>query len=159
MKKLYFLFMIVVLLSIGILGSTLYDPIDSVAVLNEVNPTDNRYYLSFENENIILEKVLDIFSSYSVEIKKIYPKNRLVIDDPKIEEQLFSFSYYDLKTLKESYLQILDKYGLEEDILKVEQYGILLDKIEIKTDYQTLNALRGEFPNLLYSYQLNGSYQ
>ena len=72
---------------------------------------------------------------------------------------MFSFSYYDRELLEQQYKKILQNYGLDQDIEKVNRYGVLVSKVKIATDYSTLQQLLTRFPSLQYSHQLEGKYR
>lgn len=132
----------------------------TIVVSSMEKENKNNYYLTFKDQTITSRMISKLLINEKVEIKKVYPAHdQLVIVDSVIEEKLNSFYYIDEETLEEEYIEILKDYGLDEDILEVKQRGILIDKVYVNTDYETLTVLRRSFPNLLYSYQLDGFYQ
>lgn len=119
----------------------------------------NHYYLSFAKENCTSMTIEQYFRNLDIEIRTVYPKNQLVLDDEKINQKLYSFSYTTKEQLHEEYLSILEKYGLYQDMEKVNQYGVVISKVEIVSTYHTLKQVLKQNPSLQYSYQLNGKYQ
>lgn len=157
MRKIYFLGCILLFLFLSCLDNQITSD-HSATVFREANLSWNRYYLSFSKRNCTSKTLFLDQNEEEISIRRVYPVNRLAITDPKIEKQLSSFSYSDAKTLEEAYIRVLEQYGLEEDILKVEQYGVLLDKIEIKATYEALQRLLKRYPDLVYSYYLESGF-
>lgn len=160
MKKIYFLGIIVLLLFQVIIDNKIVVDNKQIDVFAENKPIiKNHYYISFRKENCTSINLEDYFKEFNIELETIYPENKLIIEDERINQQLSSFTYVDQNTLQNKYIMILEKYGLYDDIEKVKQYGIIISKVEIKTSYQELKKLLQRFPNLQYSYQKQGKYQ
>ena len=159
MKKIYFAFFFLLVLFQFFLTTTKEVSTVSQEVFRDNPIEQNHYYLSFEHETCTSRDLDTYFEDLDVEIERIYPKIQLSIVDDKINQQLFSFSYYDRELLEQQYKKILQNYGLDQDIEKVNRYGVLVSKVKIATDYSTLQQLLTRFPSLQYSHQLEGKYR
>lgn len=159
MKKIYFAFLLLFLLFQLFLTTTQEVSIVSQEVFEDKQIEQNHYYISFEQETCTSVDLDTYFRDFDIEIERIYPKIQLSIVDDRINQRLFSFPYYGRELLEQQYKQVLQKYGLDQDVEKVNHYGVLISKIEILSDYQTLQQLLSRFPNLQYSYQLEGKYR
>ena len=159
MKKIYFLFLSVILLFLVFINNSnnLFEKQETV--FKEDNYDEDHYYISFKSTNCSTLNLLSYFDNLDIELEVIYPKNNLIIDDEKINKELFSFSYSTISNLTNSYLYVLEKYGLEEDIEKIRLYGIIISKVKIDSTKENLNLLLEKFPDLQYSYYLEGKYQ
>lgn len=159
MKKIYFTFLIVIFLFLTFINNSNTTLEKHLEVFSEEMQEKNHYYIAFQNINCSSLNILSYFQDFDIEIEVIYPKNNLVIVDDRINQQLFSFSYSTISNLTKKYLSIIEKYGLSEDVEKVKQYGVLISKVKIIATSNTLNALLEKYPDLQYSYYLDGKYQ
>lgn len=159
MKKIYFAFFFLLVLFQFFLTTTKEMSTVSQEVFRDQSIEQNHYYLSFEHETCASRDLDTYFKDFDIEIERIYPKIQLSIVDDKINQQLFSFSYYGRELFEQQYKQILQKYGLDQDIEKVNRYGVLVSKVKILSDYQTLQQVLKHFPSLQYSYELDGKYR
>lgn len=159
MKKIYFAFFFLLVLFQFFLTTAKEVSTVSQEVFRDKQIEQNHYYLSFEHETCTSRDLDTYFKDFDIEIERIYPKIQLSIVDDKINQQLFSFSYYDRELLEQQYKKILQNYGLDQDIEKVNRYGVLILKVKILSDYSTLQQLLTRFPSLQYSHQLEGKYR
>jgi len=127
----------------------------------------SNFYLLFDEQKLTTKNFISLFSffnKYELQIKKIYP-----YFNPMYEEYL---SYHvgeviflndditaGLNTLVEKYLTILNDYGLDEEIDKVNLNGISIRVVLINCSNQTMVKFLTKYPKIKYSYQLDGIYR
>lgn len=159
MKKIYFAFFFLLVLFQFFLTTAKEVSTVSQEVFRDKQIEQNHYYLSFEHETCTSRDLDTYFKDFDIEIERIYPKIQLSIVDDRINQQLSSFSYYGRELFEQQYKQVLQKYGLDQDIEKVNRYGVLILKVKILSDYSTLQQLLTRFPSLQSSYRLEGKYR
>ncbi len=83
----------------------------------------------------------------NIDILKLEIEHNLVLNDEKVIEELNNINYINIDNYLNKYINILNKYGLYDDIDKVNIKGLKVKKILI-------NATRKEFNELKIKYNI-----
>ena len=121
-------------------------------VFNEQNETldDYDYYILYPNNELSTKNIDDYFKyilKSEYQIKTITPK----INDTwntNLKNNLNNISYVDMKYFVNKYINILNKYKLDEDVNNAKIYGIMIDKIVINTSLKNINILKSYHKDL-----------
>ncbi len=162
MKKYYFLSILIIALGVSIFiieKNKNQKDFLVVDVFKEKTVENTRYYLSCAKVLCNSQNIDTLFSPYNIEITKLYPQNNLVLNEDKILQQLQEFSFYNIEYFVNNYINILTRYGLRDDIEKINKYGVSIAKIEINASKEELQKILVDYPLLKYSRYLNGYYR
>ncbi len=121
-------------------------------VFSEQNDTlDNYdYYFLYPNNELSTENIDDYFKyilKNEYQIKTITPKINDTWND-NLKNELKNISYINKEDFINKYINILNKYKLDEDISNAKVYGIMIDKIVINTSLKNIDTLKTYHKNL-----------
>lgn len=117
------------------------------SVLNEEEK--RIYYLNSNQENITNITLDKIKNNFNIEFIRIYPKNKLAIEEDKIQTELEKFSYYAPESFIKRYREVLKKYGLFDDLEKIEIHGIPIKGIVVFCSKEEIQLLKNQYPKLI----------
>ena len=119
---------------------------NTIKVFGTESDTSNDYdnYILYTNNELSTKNIDDYFKyilKSEYQIKTITPKINEIWND-KLKHDLTNISYIDLNNFVNKYINILNKYNLDEDVNNARVHGIMIDKIVINTSLKNINALK-----------------
>lgn len=123
------------------------DKLEAASVFKEDAPKQG-YILDVSKEDFTNLNMRTILNKYSIEIKRVYPLNKLTLIDSKITKELTKFYYYSDKSLYEQYHCILTKYGLYQDLERFMSQGFKIKGLVVKVTSQNLSKLKQTYPKI-----------
>lgn len=146
MKKKVIIVMVTVFFLMAFIISN-QDKLEIASVFQEDSPKQG-YILDVSKEDFTNLNMRTILNKYSIEIKRVYPLNKLTLIDSKITKELTKFYYYSDKSLYEQYHHILTKYGLYQDLERFMLQGFKIKGLVIKVTSQNLSKLKQTYPKI-----------
>lgn len=128
---------------------------------NNNNDEYSQIYLLFENNSLTTNNFEDYLKYFR--ILKIYPYiNPIYVNRIKANYS-YTFNYqnhtYDLSEFKQSYIKNLKNLGLVSEANNYDINGVVINKVLVHTTMENINMFFKNFPNIKYSYNLNGIYK
>ena len=126
---------------------------NTIKVFGTASDTSNDYdnYILYTNNELSTKNIDDYFKyilKSEYQIKTITPKINEIWND-KLKNDLINISYIDLNNFVNKYINILNKYNLDEDISNSKVHGIMIDRIVINTSLKNINTLKTYHKNLI----------
>ena len=148
MKRFFFV-LVVFLFGLGIWGAGSFPQTIPVFASSSLNP--DAHLFVFDQVNCTSRNIRSFFLGNEMIIYRVYPKNRLAFMDETMQRRLSSFLYRDPEILERDYLAVLEAYGLFDDMERVRQYGVAIEKVEVFMTSEQLEFYRQRFPDVQLS--------
>jgi hypothetical protein len=131
-------------------------------------PSDyNDFYLLFDELQLTTKNFINIFSQLDhkeLTIKKVYPYIN-PLHEANLRGDLGELTFLGnnnmaegLNSLIEHYLNALNDYGLDDEMDKVNMYGVYIRVVLVNVSNKTMHDFLTNYPNVKYSMTLDGNY-
>lgn len=154
MKKLICIFLCTItifemLYYLGILAS---ENIQSKEVFQEQEKDFVRQYqIDVTSIPFTTKNIPTFFKERLNQIIKLFPNQKLVIEDEKIEIKTESFLFYGMERLEQEFQKILMAYGLEEDSEKIDRMGVSIAKVQMYLSDEEIEQLTNVYQEITFN--------
>lgn len=101
-----------------------------------------QYQIDVANISFTTKQIPPFFKERLSQVIKLFPDQKLVIEDEKIASKTESFLFYGMEKLERDYQTILLEYGLSDDSEKIERMGVNIAKVQMYLSNEEVEKLK-----------------